>query len=141
MLGDGIVSFGVAPPAIDRRNAKSSPKIVLLTPMRPSMCRAAGVNSITPIALRNSTVQRARRLADAVELVDEVHVPGGAPELAVGGGLEADVVLHRHDVADRVVLDRAQLVQVDPVMRVVLARLEQLRWSQQAADVVGSVGR
>ena len=35
--------------------------------------------------------QVAGRLADPAQLVDEVHVPGGAPELAVGGGLEADV--------------------------------------------------
>ena len=73
----------------------------------------------------------------AAELVDEVHVPGRAAELAVGDVLQADVLLQRDDVADRRVLDRAQLVVVDAAGRVVLAGLEQLGRAQQAADVVG----
>ena len=54
---------------------------------------------------------------------------------------QADVVLQRDDLADRLVLDRAQLVRRRSGRRVVLARLEQLRRPQQAADVVGAVGR
>ena len=58
MLGEGIVSFGVCPaPATDCRNAKSSPKIVSLTPSLPSMSIAAGVNSMSPSALWNFTVR------------------------------------------------------------------------------------
>ena len=56
-------------------------------------------------------------LAHAVELVDEVHVPRRAPELAVGRGLQPDVLLHAHDVADRVVLDGPQLVERDRSVR------------------------
>ena len=42
---------------------------------------------------------------DALELVDEVHVPRRTPELAVGRGAQAGLPLERHDVADRGVLD------------------------------------
>ena len=66
-------------------------------------------------------------------------MPGGAAELAVGGGLKADVLLHLHDVADRLVLDRAQRLVVDPAVGVVLAGAQQFGRSQQAADVVGAV--
>ena len=50
---------------------------------------------------------------DAAELVDVVHVPGAAAKLSVGRRLEADVLLHGHDLGDGVVLDRAQLVGGD----------------------------
>jgi hypothetical protein len=53
------------------------------------------------------------RRGDAAELVDEVHVPGGAAELAVGRRPQPTVLLLAHDVADRLVLDAAQLVGVD----------------------------
>jgi hypothetical protein len=36
------------------------------------------------------------RRADPAELVDEVHMPGGSAELAVGRGLQPGVALHRH---------------------------------------------
>ena len=48
-------------------------------------------------------------LLHAAELVDEVHVPGRAAKLTVGRALEPDVALHLDDLADRVVLDRAQI--------------------------------
>ena len=43
---------------------------------------------------------------DAVELLEEVDVEEGAPELAVGDALEADLLLAAHHLADGVVLDR-----------------------------------
>ena len=48
-----MVSFGVAPVTQERSMAKSSPKIVSVTPSLPTTCIAAGVNSIVPSALRN----------------------------------------------------------------------------------------
>jgi hypothetical protein len=62
-------------------------------------------------------------LRDTAEPVDEVHVPGGAAELAVGGRLQTDVSLHRDHIADRVVLDRAQLLVGHASGGVVVARL------------------
>ena len=55
MLGEGIVSFGVTPPAVSVRNLKWSPKIVSPMPSLPSIFRAAGVNSIVPSGLWNWT--------------------------------------------------------------------------------------
>ena len=56
MLGEGIVSFGVcASLATDCRYSKASAKIVSETPILPSMCSAAGVNSMSPSALWNCT--------------------------------------------------------------------------------------
>ena len=65
MLGDGIVSFGVWPSlAIDCRNLNGRSKIVSDTPSLPSMCSAAGVNSMSPSALWNCT----DRLPGALEM-------------------------------------------------------------------------
>ena len=122
MLGDGIVSFGVAPCRRDRRKAKSSPKIVSLDAELAVDAHRGRRELDVALGVVELDRQVAGRLLDAVELVDEVHVPRGAAELAVGGRLQADVLLHAHHVADRVVLDRAQLVGVDPALGVVLAR-------------------
>ncbi len=52
-------------------------------------------------------LQLARRLADPVERVDEIHVPRGAAKLAVCRRLEClGLALKAHHVSDRVVLDR-----------------------------------
>ena len=71
------------------------------------MCSAAGRELDVALGVVELDRQVARRLGDAVERVDEVHVPGGAAELAVGDRLQPDLLLHAHDVADRLVLDRA----------------------------------
>ena len=56
MLGEGMVSFGVcASLATDCRNVNGRSKIVSDTPSLPSMCSAAGVNSMSPSALWNCT--------------------------------------------------------------------------------------
>jgi len=64
-------------------------------------------------------------------------VPRRAPELAVGRGSKPDVLLHPHDAADGVILGGPQLVGVDPARRASLPRAKELRWTEQAADVVG----
>src|SRR6266498_2015186 len=74
--------------------------------------------------------------ADAPELVDEVHVPGGSAELAVGGRLEPDIALHLDDRGDGAVLDRPQLLGGDAPGGEVVTGPQQLRWAQQAADVI-----
>jgi hypothetical protein len=57
MLGDGIVSFGVADVTHDCRKVKSSAKIGSCSAIGAPTCSAAGVNSIVPCALRNSTLR------------------------------------------------------------------------------------
>ena len=45
----------------------------------------------------------------ATELLEEVDVEVRAAELAVGHRPQPDVLLHRHDLSDRAILDLAQL--------------------------------
>ena len=47
---------------------------------------------------------------DTLELLQKIDVKIGAPELAVGDALEAEIFLQAHDVADRRVLDCAQFL-------------------------------
>ena len=120
MLGDGIVSFGVAVVdlSLQEREVVAEDGVVERTSL-PSTRSAAGVNSIVALGVVELDRRGRPALRDAAELVDEVHVPGGAAELAVGRRLQADVLLHAHRVADGLVLDRAQLLGVDRPGRVV----------------------
>ena len=63
MLGDGMVSFGVPVVTIERRKAKSGPKIGSSSPILPSTRSAAEVKSRSPWALRKCT-----RMASVVRL-------------------------------------------------------------------------
>ena len=56
MLGEGIVSFGVAVVTQSFTNVKASAKIGSRSATRSSTCSAAGENSIVPSALRNWTL-------------------------------------------------------------------------------------
>src|SRR5262249_52062522 len=68
--------------------------------------------------------------------VDEVHVPGGAAELAVGRRSQPGVLLHPDDLGDRLVLNGAQLGGGDLARGEVSAGIQQFLRPQQAADVV-----
>ena len=50
---------------------------------------------------------------DAFEPFEEVEMPPGAPELAIGRGSEADLLLAGDDLADFPVLDLAQHIGRD----------------------------
>ncbi len=64
-----------------------------------------------------------------------------AAELAVGRGLQPDLLLQTDGVADGRVLDGTQLGRVDPARGEVVARREQVRRAEQAADVIGAERR
>ena len=55
MLGEGIVSFGVAVVTVDFKNAKASAKIGRSSVTRSRTRSAAGVHSRSPCALWNVT--------------------------------------------------------------------------------------
>ena len=80
-------------------------------------------------------------LADAAELVDEVHVPGRAAELAVGDGCSptSSCSLTASAIAASSTARRASASML--AGGEVVARGEQLGRAQQAADVVGPEGR
>jgi hypothetical protein len=56
MLGEGMESLGVTFSTVDRRNRKSSPKIVSTSVTFSLTCKAAEVNSRSPSSLWNWTV-------------------------------------------------------------------------------------
>jgi hypothetical protein len=61
------------------------------------------------------------------------HVPA---ELAIGDALEADALLHRHQLADVIVLDGAQLGIADLAGLMAPARLQQGGGAQEAANML-----
>ena len=75
MLGEGIVSFGVAVVTVRARNVKASPKIVCSSATLPSTCSAGGATRRRRGRCGSRTVMLLVGRVDAAELVDEVHVP------------------------------------------------------------------
>ena len=78
---------------------------------------------------------------DAVEAPQEIEMPPGAAEFAVGDGLQAGRFLLLDDVLDLAVLDRLQRGGVDLAFGAALARLFQRGRPQQAADMIGAERR
>jgi len=74
-------------------------------------------------------------------LLDEVEMPPGAAELAVGDAAIADILLQLDHLADAIVLDRAQAGGIERAARMGVAGIEQARRTQEAADMVGAEGR
>jgi hypothetical protein len=85
--------------------------------------------------------QMARRLADPADLIDEVHVPGGAAELPVGHRPQPHVPLHRHHIGDRRVLHLAQPCAIDLPRREVVPGRQQAGRAQQTTHMVGTERR
>ena len=137
MLGDGMVIFGTAVRTCSDRNRKSSAKI------GSSRCTGfahgdPGGDELTgALVVAELDHDLFLGAGDPAQLVDEVHVPRRAAELSVGRDVQADVLLQGDDIADRLVLDRAQAGGVDPARREIMAGLHQCSRAQQAADVVG----
>ena len=80
-------------------------------------------------------------LLDAVEAPEEIEMPPGAAEFAVGDRLQAGIFLLLDDVLDLAVFHRFQFVCRDLALGAALARLFQRRGPQQAADVIGAERR
>ena len=77
----------------------------------------------------------------ALQLSEEVEVPPSAAELTVGYRLQADRLLLRHHVADCPILDITELGRTDPPLGTRDPRLLQGGRTQQAADLIGPIGR
>ena len=143
MLGDGMVSFGVAVAVTaSARNVKCVAEDRCPAGAIRSCTRsAADSKSSSPCVVAEVHLELLVGRVDAAELVDEVHVPRRTAELAVGGRLQTDLLLHRDDVADRRVLDRPQLVGVIWPAACCSRAASSARRAQQAADVVGAERR
>ena len=124
---------------IDCRKRKSSAKIVWSSRILLPTCSAAGVNSMLALGVAELHREVARRLADAAELVDEVHVPGRAAELAVGGASAARprAASRRRSSIAASSTARSSSASIRPAAKS-LAGGQQLGRAQQAADVVGA---
>jgi len=80
-------------------------------------------------------------LGDAADLVEKIHVPGAAAELAIGDALEAELGLHRDGLFDAVVLAAAQGLGGYPALLMLGPRRQERLRSQQAADMIGAKRR
>jgi hypothetical protein len=78
---------------------------------------------------------------DAADLLQKVDVEIGAAELAVGDALQSDVLLELHDLGDRLVFHRAQLLGGDVALGLLLAGFQQVLGAQKAADMVVAGGK
>ena len=101
MLGDGIVSFGVAlrDRAEEREVVGENARVELELARHPHGRRRELDVSLFVVEL---DLQVVLRLGDPADLVDEVHVPGRPAVFAVGHPLQADVLLHLDDGTDGV---------------------------------------
>ena len=80
-------------------------------------------------------------MLDVLQAFQEVEVPHGAAELAVGDGLQARPLLLLHQVCDGGVLGSGQLLAGDGSGGEIGARLLEGLGAQEAADDVICVGR
>ena len=78
---------------------------------------------------------------DALQSLEEIEMPPGTAEFAVGSELQADLRLLLDDLLDLAVFDFAQRVGGNPAFGKLGARLFQRSRPQQAADVIGAERR
>ena len=90
------------------------------------------------MALVVAELEHRRLDREAVDPLDEASPIGAATEFAVGHDLEADILLHLHDIADALILDLRKCSIVDALAHVIAEGLPQHRRTQQAADMVGA---
>ena len=139
MLGDGMVSFGVAC-ATDFRNAKSSPKMHLSSVELALDVQGSGGEFDHALIIAELHFHVVLHLGRAAHLVEEIHVPGSAAELAVGDPFQAQIFLPADNVADGLVFNAAQVGFADAAVLFIFASFEQLWRAKQAADMVGAEG-
>ena len=80
-------------------------------------------------------------LLDTAELVDEVHVPRRAAQLAVGRRLQADLALHANDLTDRFVFNPLEVRSGDQALGELVAGLVHFLGPQEAPDMIGTERR
>ena len=105
--------------------------------MRRAVRRAAPPD-VAARGVEDADGGRARDVA--VDRVDEVAGPATASELAVAEDVDANLFLQLEDLQNRVVLDRAQLVQRQLALGVGDVRVLDHLGSEEAADLVGAIG-
>jgi len=129
----GFIAYGVLKYALGTGGPQSSNQQSVDLTARGPLDGAGGVDELHG--------QVPRRLGYPAEGVDEVHVPGRSAELAIGGRLQAHLLLHPHRPGNLLIFDRPEVSRRDPAGREVIPRVKQPLRAQQAADVVGAERR
>ena len=78
------------------------------------MRKAPSAASTGPASFLKLDAQGGVGLGHPADLVEEIHVPGAAAELAVGHPCEANLLLHAGGITDRGILDAAQFLGREP---------------------------
>src|SRR5690606_26306022 len=73
------------------------------------------------------------------DLLQEVDMEESAAKLAVGNGFKAHVFLELDDLGNGLVFDFAQLLGIDLALGELRTRIQQILWTQEAADLVGAI--
>ena len=139
MLGDGMVSLGsgMGHRFEERKVVAENAFVELELALDP---QGGGGEFDHALLVAKLNFDVVLHLGGAAHLVQEIHVPGSAAELAVGDSFQAQVLLPADHVADGLVFDAAQIGWADAAILFVFAGLEQLWRTEQAANVVGAEG-
>ena len=78
---------------------------------------------------------------DTVELAQEIHMPPGPPEFAVGDRLEADLLLLGDDLADFFVFDGGEAIGGNGACLMLGAGFLEAGSPQEGTDMIGAEGR
>ena len=131
------MSLGTAVVVVAARNEKASAKIVSSRKTGAADAEARGRELDRLGGVAEGDRQVPLGLLHPAQLVDEVHVPGGPPELPVGRRAQPEALLEGDGGRDGLVLDGGQGLGREPPRLVGRPGLEELARAQQAADVVG----
>src|SRR5690348_16543197 len=75
-----------------------------------------------------------------LDRIDDMRPIRDAAELAIGDDGEAELLLHRHAIADGPILRRGKGVRIDRALGEGAESLTKLGRAQQAADMLGAEG-
>src|SRR5262245_12650534 len=131
VLGAGIVILGSARMRLEKAEMREHGMAGKADPAGDLDSFRAGLHAVE----LDAVVGRGRR--HPVEPLEEVEVPPGAAELAVGGELEPDLLLLPDHLLDLAVLDLLQLRGADLALLALAPRGLERRRAQQAAHVIG----
>ena len=110
--------------------------------MRASQGRGrVGRGEIDLVAMVVAKLQQRGTDLEALGALHEPPPIGAAAEFAIAHHLEPDLLLHREDVADALVLQLAELGIADFPGGMPAERLPQRGGAQQAADMIGTERR
>jgi hypothetical protein len=98
---------------------------------------ALGPETLTLVVAMKEKAGLKANAASAKNLEIEIYNVVLAPELAVRHYVQANGLLERNDLTDRLIFDRSQLIFSNRASPIFFARFDQILRAQQAADEIG----